>query len=224
MADKIKIDEVYSVYFNALLKGDKYQCSQVVHALVNAQMDVRYVYEHLFKPAMYEVGNLWERNKITVATEHMASAITESIMNELYGSIAFNGSTSKSVVVTCIESELHQIGARMISDVFELNHWQVKFLGANTPNSELVNFLCLNQPAMLAISVSLYFNLPTAEELIMMVREHFQLLPIVVGGQAFSRGGHEIVAKFNGVTHLPDVISMDRYLKNLDKNGQGIIN
>lgn len=77
---------------------------------------------------------------------------------------------------------------------------------------------------MLAISVSLYFNLPTAEELIMMVREHFQLLPIVVGGQAFSRGGHEIVAKFNGVTHLPDVISMDRYLKNLDKNGQGIIN
>lgn len=56
MADKIKIDEVYSVYFNALLKGDKYQCSQVVHALVNAQMDVRYVYEHLLKPAMYEVG------------------------------------------------------------------------------------------------------------------------------------------------------------------------
>lgn len=218
MADIVKIDIVYSDFFNALLKGDKYQCSQIVHTLIDAQMDVRYVYEHLLKPAMYEIGYLWERNKITVATEHMASAITESIMNELYGSIAYNGSTSKSVVVTCIESELHQIGARMISDVFELNHWQVQFLGANTPNSELVNFLSLNQPAMLAVSVSLYFNLPSAEELIKMVRKHFPTLPIVVGGQAFSRGGHEIVSKFTGVTLLPDVMSMDKYLKNLDSN------
>lgn len=51
------------------------------------QIPVQYLYENIIKKSLYEVGELWESNKITVATEHLASAIVEAILNELYFTI-----------------------------------------------------------------------------------------------------------------------------------------
>ncbi len=185
-----------------------------MNTLLKQKTDVKVIYEELLKPAMYEVGVLWELNKITVATEHMASAVTESVMNELYATISFSGNFQKTVIITCIQSELHQIGARMISDVFEMNNWQVHFLGANMPNNELVDYIGIIKPDMLAISVSLYFNLPSLEVLLQVIREYYPAIRIVVGGQAFARGEQEFLSKYK-VVFLSDVMSMDHYLKKM---------
>ncbi len=204
--------EVYKDFLDALLKGNRYHCSQIVNTLLKQKADVKVIYEELLKRAMYEVGVLWEHNKITVATEHMASAVTESVMNEVYATLLFSVNSQKTVIITCIQSELHQIGARMISDVFEMNNWQVHFLGANMPNNELVDYVGIVKPEMLAISVSLYFNLPLLDELLQIIRKFYPAISIVVGGQAFARGEQEFLSKYK-VIFLSDVMSMDSYLK-----------
>ena len=47
-------------------------------------VSIKIIYEKLFKISLYKIGELWEYNKISVATEHLASAIVESILNENY--------------------------------------------------------------------------------------------------------------------------------------------
>ncbi len=215
MMEKNSNFQEYEVFFKALLKGNRKLCSRIVNTLLKQKKDVKIIYEELLKPAMYEVGVLWERNKITVATEHMASAVTETLMNELYATIPFSGNYPKTVIIACIQGELPQIGARMISDVFEMNNWQVHFLGANMPNNELIRYIGFTNPDMLAVSVSLYFNLPSLEVLLQVIREYYPAIRIVVGGQAFARGEQEFLSKYK-VIFLSDVMSMDSYLKKVN--------
>lgn len=38
------------------------------------------MYQDLVQRSLYEVGELWERGHVSVATEHLATAITESLL------------------------------------------------------------------------------------------------------------------------------------------------
>lgn len=157
---------------------------------------------------------MWEYNKISVATEHLASAIVEAILNQLYFDIISNKKNGKTVIAACVENEFHQIGIKMISDIFEMNGWNALFLGSNTPVFELISFIKLKNPNLLAISLSLYFNIPSLEKMIQKVQIEFPNLPILVGGQAFHHGGNEIILKYNNVVFQPDLNSTEIYINN----------
>ncbi|WP_125869939.1 cobalamin B12-binding domain-containing protein [Williamwhitmania taraxaci] len=139
-----------------LISGNRLACSEFIHEYSKKQT-IQELYEDIIKKALYEVGELWENNKISVATEHLASSIVEAILNELYGKVISEKRINKKVVVACIESEFHQIGIKMISDVFEMNGWNSYFLGANTPIHDLIEFTRKIKPDFLAISLSIYF-------------------------------------------------------------------
>ncbi len=96
-------------------------------------MELKSLYMDLFQRSLYAVGELWELNKISVAREHLATAITESLLNLVYPRLFENTPTGKKVVVSCAANELHQIGGKIVADFFELNGWESHFLGANTP-------------------------------------------------------------------------------------------
>ena len=51
------------------------------------------------------MGRLWETNRITVAVEHLATAITEGILNELFEQIISGKRYSKKVAVACTEKK-----------------------------------------------------------------------------------------------------------------------
>jgi len=144
---------------NLLMSGDRSKCSELVRNYLNNGASIEVLYETIIKEALYEVGELWEYNKISVATEHLASAIVEGILNEIYFKIISGDKINKTVILSCTEDEYHQIGIKMISDVFEMNGWNSYFLGANTPTDELISFSKTIKPDIFAISLSIYFHL-----------------------------------------------------------------
>lgn len=206
-----KID--YTAFLDSLLRGDRTYCSQVIRNELKSNPPVYDLYEKLIRRSLYEIGELWENNKISTATEHLASAIIEAIMNEIYPEVISTEKTDKSVVLTCVENEMHQIGIKMVNDIFELNGWRTYFLGTNTPVDSLVRFTREIQPNLLAISVSLYFHLPDLEKMIQHITDEFPGLKIFVGGQAFRHGGVEVISSYKDVIYLPDLNSLDQYLK-----------
>jgi MerR family transcriptional regulator, light-induced transcriptional regulator len=197
---------------NPLLSGDHRTSSEIVTEMLNKSVPVKELYEGLLKPALYKIGELWEQNKISVATEHLASAIVESLLNEIYLRQNSSQKSEKTAIVTCLENEHHQIGARMVSDIFELNGWKVFFLGANTPKNDLLNYIRMVKPQIVAISLSIYFHLPTLELALYKIRSEFSQLPVLIGGQAFLRGGHEILSEFDYVTYLPDLNAIENFI------------
>ncbi len=200
-------------FLNALIVGERSFCSTAIQKQFNLGTSIFDIYEGILKPSLYEIGTLWEYNLISVATEHLASAIVETVMNEIYHNIAFSGKGNKSVVVSCVENEFHQIGIKMISDVFELNGWNTYFLGANTPINELLVFLDIVRPDLLALSFSIYFHLPVLENMIKRVHEEYPDLKILVGGQGFRHGGVETISKYDNVEYLSGLKSVDDYIK-----------
>lgn len=200
-------------FLRSLLAGNRGECSRIIHDHLNNQLSIPDVYEKVIRNSLYEIGELWELNKISVATEHLASAIVESILNELYLTIMHNDNSKKRVVVACVENEFHQIGIKMVSDVFEMNGWNSFFLGANTPTIELISFVEFIKPFMLAISLSIYSYIPILERMIQKIRDDMPELTILVGGQAFQRGGQDMIANYPNVFYLPDLNSIDSFIK-----------
>lgn len=209
-----KLNQSEKKFLEALIAGQHSACSDLVHSYLAKQISIKELYENIIKKAMYDVGELWEYNKISVATEHMASAIVESILNQLYFEIVSKEKINKTVIATCVENEFHQIGIKMICDIFEMNGWNALFLGSSTPISELISFIKLKKPDLLAISLSLYFNLPSLEKMIQQVQKEFPDLPILVGGQAFEHGGKDIILKYKNVDYKPDLNSTEIFIKN----------
>ncbi len=203
----------YEKFLNALLEGDRNLCSEITRKELNNNESILELYEHLLKISLYEIGELWEYNKISVATEHLASAIIEALLNEIYPSIQSNKSTQKSVVLTCVEDEFHRVGLRMVGDVFELYGWNTIFLGANTPTNELIKLLHKKTPDILAISISLFFHIPLLEDMIQKIRSEFPDLLIFLGGQAFKHGGEEVISKYKNVMYFADLYSLNEILK-----------
>ena len=90
-------------------------------------------------------------------------------------------------VVTATANEYHQVGAWLVADALDADGWSVRFLGANTPNRELLNLLREESPELLMLSVSLAFNLRHAEDAIRAARElpECRGMRVLVGGIAF---------------------------------------
>ena len=205
-------NETYNTYFNNLIKGAKNECATVVDDLINSNVTVDTVYTQLFQHSLYQVGDYWEKNKISVATEHMATAITENLMIRLQPQLFTTERTGKKAVIACVANEYHQVGAKMIADIFEMNGWDGYFIGANTPTAELIRFLEGQNPDLIGLSLSIYFNLPELKSTVAQIRQRFPNMPILVGGQAFRWGGTDIVKEFNNVEYLSGIDTLNKFI------------
>lgn len=127
---------VNSEFLESLLSGNHSVCSRIVNNYLDNKISIEELYENIIKKSMYEVGAMWEDNRIGVATEHLAPSIVERILNEVYEKVIPDKALNKKALVACVENEYHQIGIKMISDVFEMNGWTSHFFGASTSNEE----------------------------------------------------------------------------------------
>lgn len=194
-------------FYNSLLAGDRSKSSAIASELLNYGISIKHLYEKIIRNSLYDIGKMWAEGKISVATEHMASAIVEAILNDQYPQISAMTKNNKTVIAACAENESHQIGLKMVADIFELNGWDAIFLGANTPKDDLLNFMKLRKPDALALSLSLDFNIPTINKTLESARNSFPAMPIIVGGQAFSRFNNFVLPDSNTflIKRLDDV-------------------
>lgn len=182
------VHQTYETYLTALRRGDRRTALSVARSALQHGVDIRDLYMGVFQPAMHEIGRLWETNEVTVAQEHLATAITQSVMAQLYPMADVRPPVGRRLVSTCIGGELHEIGIRMITDFFDLEGWDVYYLGANMPVDDVVNLVNEEQAHVLAISVTLNGHVLKARSLIQAVR-HSPIgsqITIIVGGRPFN--------------------------------------
>ena len=206
-------DAAYRRYLDGLLANDRQQCRLSFEQWLESDAGLRSLYEDLVRRSLYEVGDLWERGRISVATEHLATAVTESLLNLAYPRLFAQPRMGKSAVVACVANEYHQIGGKMVADLFELNGWRGYFLGANTPVRDVKELIAAKRPDAVALSVAVAFNLDTLVTVAAEIRAAFPELPILVGGQAFRWGGRERVERLSGVRFLASLGELEAWIK-----------
>lgn len=159
---------------------------------VRAGSDPREVYLDMLAPALEEIGERWEHGAVTVAQEHLATAVVASIMATLAPSLEREPAVRQRIVLACTEGELHELGLRMLGDFLEGDGWEVLHLGALTPAKDLATFVAEAEPVAVGLSVTLTTHLEFARTTIAEIRERSGAY-ILVGGGAF--GGDAAVAR-----------------------------
>ena len=176
-------------YLHALLRGDRRTASRLVMDAVDRGAGIREIYLEVFQPAQREIGRLWQTNKISVAQEHYCTAAAQLIMSQLYPLLFAGERSGPTLVMASVAGELHEIGARMVADFFEMEGWNTFYTGANTPTESVIRTLIEQRAAVLGISATIAFNLPSVEALVRAVRDRPECngVRIMVGGYPFNR-------------------------------------
>lgn len=206
-------ESLYQNYLNALLNGRRKECQDMVQQLLKAKVEIKKLYTDLFQRSLYTIGELWENNRITVANEHLATSITESLLNLTYPDIFATERTGKKVVISCSANEFHQIGGKMVADIFELNGWDGHFLGANTPPDDMARFIHDVAPDVVGLSLSLLSNIDFLKLGIEVVRADFPNTDLLVGGQAFKWGGADVIKRYPGIKYISSLDMLEQWIQ-----------
>jgi methanogenic corrinoid protein MtbC1 len=170
LPDDAPLSSLARAYLDALLAGDRRAASRLILDAVQEGTEVQEVYLHVFQPVQREVGRMWQMNRLSIAQEHYVTAATQLVMSQLYPRIFGTTRVGRCLVATCVGGELHEIGVRMVADLFEMAGWDSYYLGANTPVQGVLQALEERRADVLAISATLTVHVGQVRTLIERIR------------------------------------------------------
>ncbi|MDK2874623.1 MAG: MerR family transcriptional regulator, light-induced transcriptional regulator [Methanothermobacter sp.] len=179
--------ELAEEYLRLVLNTEAREARELIISSLESGIRVEDIYLQVFEPVQHEIGRLWQTNQISVAHEHYATSVTQSIMSELYPYI-YSASERRNLklVAACVNNELHEIGIRMVSDFFEMNGWESIYLGANTPPEDFSGIVSDLKPDLVALSATMTFNVSHVRHIIELLNELEDRPPVMVGGYPFN--------------------------------------
>ena len=177
------VTPVRLAYLSAALAGRRREAWEATREATRLGVTLPEIYRDIVLWTQRRLGELWAGAKITVAQEHMASAVTQSILARLYAEIPGDRPAGR-VLLAGVEGELHVLPAQLASDFLELDGWDVAFVGTHVPQASVLAAIEAERPDVLGISMTMAFNLPKTVALVLAVRRQFSTLPIVIGGRA----------------------------------------
>jgi methanogenic corrinoid protein MtbC1 len=184
------LDELRHRYLRAQLTGDRREAVRlVVEDGLALGRDVLELQTAVIQAAQREIGALWQRNEVTIAQEHMATAISQLALAALFERAILHPRIDRAILIACVDGELHDLPARIVADILDLSGFDVKFVGASVPHDHLVELVRKERPDGVGLSVTMSFNLPSARVAIGRLRAA-GIEQILIGGHAttWSRG------------------------------------
>ena len=175
-------------YLDALRRGDRHAAYRALDEALDDGRELGQVYLEVVQPAMREIGRLWQEDELTVAEEHLATAITESAMSRMFERVfVWRDVRTPKLLAACAEEERHQMGLRMLCDLLELAGWETTYLGASVPIESLVDLVQKHKPDAVAISATIAPHVPRVREAIDAIRSApLERQPVIaVGGRVF---------------------------------------
>jgi MerR family transcriptional regulator, light-induced transcriptional regulator len=151
----------------------------------------------VIQAAQDELGRLWQHNQVTIAQEHMASAISELGLATLFERAAPTSSLGKKIILACVAGEHHDLPARLVADFLDLAGFDMRYLGADVPHDDLARMIEAEQPDLIGLSVTMSFNVPALRTAVARSRAIADR-PICIGGHA-TRGAPDLAGELGVV-------------------------
>lgn len=142
-------------YASAALSGERSGAMALLDEALSREASLPRVAVHVIQPAMYEVGRLWQENTVSVAQEHLATALSQSWMARARSMALAAPDNSGRALFTCLSDNHHVLGLRMVADAFELDGWATYYLGTDTAPDALLAKVRQLRPHLVGFSASL---------------------------------------------------------------------
>jgi len=212
------IETLRERFLTAQLAGDRREAVRlVVDDGLRQGAPVDALHDLVIRAAQRELGDRWERREITVAQEHMATAIAQLSLAALFERAPASPRIGKKVLIACVEGELHDVPARLVADVLELAGFEIRYLGASVPHAQLVGAALQEHPDAIGLSVTTSSNLSALRTAVARLREA-GAAPVFVGGLALDRapGDLEGLGVMDGGGSPVELVATARRVTGLD--------
>jgi len=173
-------------YTNAALRGDRVGAAELAADFAGRDESCLRVVTQLLARSQCDVGERWLRNECTVAEEHSATFVTESVLSSLAVGLKVPAPVG-TVVMVCAEGELHSLPARMATELMTAGGWRVIHLGSAMPVGKLRRYLADIEADLVGVSATLPSNLPGAARTVRVARQAGY--SVICGGRAFDPAG-----------------------------------
>ncbi len=182
-------EEMLARYLEPLLRGDRKGCRAVIEEAMQSGIPANSVYVHIIWPVMVEIENLLRKDKITPIAEHLATRINRTIVDQLQNKLPRRPGKNKKVVVCCAPEELQELGAQMMTDLFESDGWDVRFLGGGLTNDDILTYINEYGPDILLVYGTAPKQAPSVRRLIDTIKSvnAWPDMRILVSGGLFNR-------------------------------------
>jgi methanogenic corrinoid protein MtbC1 len=173
---------------SALLAGERHAAAAFIERHMAAGHGLVEVELHLIQPSLYRIGLKWQRNQVSVAQEHLATAIAQSLMVEGLMRSSPAAPNGRKLLLACIEGNHHAVGLQMVADAFQLAGWNVNLLGANLPSSALVRHAVEWKPHLLGLSIAFPQQLRVVKDVLARMTRAVgaKRPPLIIGGLAIN--------------------------------------
>ena len=180
-------------------------------------------YENLLIPVLHLIGDRWAKGEIDVATEHVCSNATITLIDiinqkNINKKIFKSSSTDRRIILCTPEGELHSIGCKIIESLLIEKGYEVYNLTSPLPTNSIGSYLYNIDPNIIIISVTLEENINSTIRFIQEIRQYFNI-PIIIGGNAIrlvSKSQIKLLEKYNEVYfNLEKLSDMSSFIKTL---------
>lgn len=149
-------------------------------------------FDKILKQVMYDIGDDWSTNKISIATEHVASNIAQTLVKIIIDSVS--GSANKKKILLCVPvGEEHHLGCDVLETYLSIKGYKVYNLGTSLPTESIISFIDNNKPDIVFVSITLPDNILAGQRLVRKINDECKI-PILIGGYAMQS---EKIPKFD---------------------------
>ena len=139
-------------------------------------------FDKILKPVMYQIGDEWANNKISIATEHVASNVAQTLVKIIMDKGTTFGNKKK--ILLCVPvGEEHHLGCDVLETYLSIKGFKIYNMGTSVPTESIISFIENNKPDVVFLSITLKDNLKAGQRHVKKIKEQSKI-PILVGGFA----------------------------------------
>ena len=149
MERRMQNEYILERYLRELLNGDRGACRTVIEETLQSGVPANNVYMDVVWPIMVEIDTLHRHDKINSAQEAFATRINRTIVDQLQNKLPRKAKRQKRIVVCSTVTEHGELGAQIMSDLFESDGWDTRMLGGSVNNDDVLEFVQIWSPDIL---------------------------------------------------------------------------
>jgi methanogenic corrinoid protein MtbC1 len=189
--------------YKKLTDGD-IQSSVKIYEEYIKNFDPADFFDKILRPVMYKIGEDWADNTISIATEHVASNVAQTLVKIIMDKVS--GSANKKKILVCVPlGEEHHLGCDVLETYLSIKGFKVYNIGTSIPTESILSFIEYNKPDIVLVSITLEDNISAGQRLVKKIKDQYSI-PILVGGFAFqSEKTHKFNAKVIQDVNLDEI-------------------
>jgi methanogenic corrinoid protein MtbC1 len=210
---RAKVDTIRGRYAAALLSGDEVAAELAIRDAIDADLTTAQIDDEIIAPALWLVGELWERGEISVADEHLATEISLRVLALKREAVrTARARAGHRVMLPTPAAELHTVALRMCGELLRDAGYDTLMLGASVPPQFLANSAGRHEPDVICLSATMPGG---GDQILIAVHEVHQKRPaagFVIGGRGVtsrlrSRPGIEVCDRVSEVVEAVDALA-----------------